>query len=503
MDIINSLITWRLKKRFHQIELFVKYPINVQSDWLKSILHDARDTEWGKRYDFRSIKTTTDFKNRIPLQDYESLKSDILRTKQGERNILWHSDIKWFAKSSGTTADKSKFIPVSIECLKECHYKGGKDMLSLYCNQVEKTHVFTGKTIMMGGSSQMNNMGKGSQYGDLSAILIDNLPFWVDRYRAPNKDIVLMDNWEEKIEKMAEGVINENITSLTGVPSWTLVLFNRVLEKTGATSIKEVWPNLELFMHGGVRFDPYREQLNKIAPGINYLETYNASEGYFGIQYEQGVQDFLLMLDYGIYYEFIPMSEFDDENPNVLSLEDVQVGINYAMVITTNSGLWRYKIGDTIEFTSLSPFRIRITGRTKHFINAFGEELIIDNAEMALKNACEITGAVINEYTAGPKYIENGEAGAHEWLIEFDEKPENLDSFTQALDKTLKTLNSDYEAKRSSDLILKLPMIRIVEKGLFYKWLKGKNKLGGQYKVPRLCNHRKYIEELEYLMANL
>lgn len=499
MDIINSLITWRLKKRFHQIELFMKYPINVQNDWLKSMLYDARDTEWGKRYDFRSISTPEAYKERIPLQDYESIKGDILRTKNGKKNILWPSEIRWFAKSSGTTADRSKFIPVSIECLKECHYKGGKDMLSLYCNQVEKTHVFTGKTIMMGGSSQMNNMGKGSQYGDLSAILIDNLPFWVDRYRAPGKEIVLMDNWEEKIEKMAEGVMNENITSLTGVPSWTLVLFNKVLEKKGAKDLREVWPNLELFMHGGVRFDPYRSQLEKIAPGINYLETYNASEGYFGIQYEQNVSDFLLMLDYGIYYEFIPMSKFDVEQPQTLSLEEVEVGVNYALVITTNSGLWRYVIGDTIEFTSLSPFRIRITGRTRHFINAFGEELIIDNAEVALKKACEVSGAIIQEYTAAPQYLEDGKAGAHEWLIEFQKEPDSLELFSLALDNTLKSLNSDYEAKRSSDLILKKPIVKTVTKGLFYRWLKNKNKLGGQHKVPRLCNHRKYLEELEML----
>ncbi len=485
-----------MKKRFHQIELFIKYPIDVQNEWLNTMLSEAKNTEWGKKYDFKSISSPEEYKNRLPLQDYDSLKADILRTKQGEKNILWPSEIKWFAKSSGTTSDKSKFIPVSEEALHDCHYKGGKDMLSIYCNQFPETQIFTGKTIMMGGSSQVNPMGKGSQYGDLSAILIDNLPFWVSRLRALDKEIVLMDNWEEKIEKMSSVLINENITSISGVPSWTLVLFNNILQKTGAKNLKEVWPNLELFMHGAVRFDPYKSQFDALVPELNYLETYNASEGFFGIQYEKNVSDFLLMLDYGIYYEFIPMSEFGGENPNVYTLEQVQVNENYAMVITTNAGLWRYVIGDTIEFTSLNPFRIRITGRTKHFINAFGEELIIDNAENAIKKACEITGAVVNEYTAAPFYLAENKAGCHEWLIEFEKQPNNLDEFTFVLDNALKAINSDYEAKRFNNMILASPKIKSVPSGTFYNWLKLKQKLGGQHKVPRLSNHRKYLEEI-------
>lgn len=503
MHLINSIITWRLKKRLHQIELFIKYPINVQNECLFSLLEDAKNTEWGRRYDFSGIHSVADFKNRIPLQDYESIKNDINRTQLGQKNILWHSHIKWFAKSSGTTNDKSKFIPVSKEALHACHYKGGKDMLSLYCSQVEDTKVFTGKTIMMGGSSEVNARHDGTRYGDLSAIIVDNLPFWIDRYRLPGKDVHLAESWEDKIELMANQVIGQDITSFSGVPSWLLVLMNKVLEKSGADNLKELWPKLELFMHGGVRFDPYKPQFEKITKGINYLETYNASEGFFAIQHERNSSELLLMLDYGIFYEFIPMSQYDHEDPLVLSLEDVALHVNYAMVITTNAGLWRYVIGDTIVFTCLSPFRIKITGRTKHFINAFGEELIIDNAEKALKVACEVTGAVISDYTAAPLYLNEGKAGRHEWLIEFEKEPASRELFEIALDNTLKSLNSDYEAKRSADLLLLKPLVIFVEKGIFFKWLKFKKKLGAQYKVPRLSNNRLHVDDLlSFISAN-
>ena len=496
MDIINSLITWRLKKRFHQIDLFIKYPIEVQEEWLFSMLSDAKNTEWGKKFNFDNITSVEQYKKIVPLQDYESLKSDIFRTQQGEKNILWPSEIKWFAKSSGTTSDKSKFIPVSDEAITECHFKGGKDMLSLYCNQVEDTKVFTGKAIMMGGSNQMNPNGNGSHSGDLSAIINENLPFWISRLRTPEKEIVLMDNWEEKIEIMSKVLIDENVTSISGVPSWTLLLLNKILQKTGASNLKEVWPNLELFMHGAVRFDPYKNQFDKIAPGLNYLETYNASEGFFGIQYERNVPDFLLMLDYGIYYEFIPMTIFGSENPKTIGLDEVKLNENYALVITTNAGLWRYVIGDTIKFTSLNPFRICITGRTKHFINAFGEELIIDNAEQAIKKACEKTGAIVNEYTAAPFYLTDKSAGHHDWLFEFEKLPDQLENFTFVLDNALKSINSDYEAKRFKDMILDLPKIKSVPSGTFYNWLKSKQKLGGQHKVPRLSNDRIYMDEI-------
>ena len=496
MAIINSFVIWRMKKRFHQIELFIKYPHEVQKDSLTTLLKTAEGTEWGKRYDFKTINSYETFKERIKLQDYNSLKEDITRTKRGEKNILWPTDIKWFAQSSGTTSDKSKFIPVSEASLFDCHYKGGKDMLSIYCNWFENTQVFTGKTITMGGSSKINPHISGSYTGDLSAILIDNLPFWVTRQRSPGKDIVFLDNWEEKIEKMADRVIQENITSISGVPSWTQVLFNRVLEKTKSTNLKEVWPNLELYMHGAVNFEPYRNTFKEYCSDLNYLETYNASEGFFGLQFDKDVSDFLLMLDYGIFYEFIPIEEWDKQDPICITLNDVEIGKSYAIVITTNAGLWRYQLGDSIQFTSLSPFKIRIVGRTKHFINAFGEELIIDNADKALKIACEKTNAIISDYTAAPQYLKGNQNGCHEWAIEFSQVPFDINYFQVTLDNALKSINSDYEAKRFNDIILGLPKIHSLSKGTFYEWLKSKGKLGGQNKVPRLKNDRTVIEEI-------
>lgn len=485
-----------MKKRFHQMELFLKFPHEVQKDCLLSLLEKAKNTEWGKRYKFNEIDSYEKFKSRIPLQTYDSIKGDILRLRKGEKNILWGSDIKWFAKSSGTTEDKSKFIPVSEESLFDCHYKGGKDMLSIFCDWVPNTQVFTGKTVTMGGSSQMNPDVKGLYTGDLSAILISNLPYWINRQREPEKEIVLMEGWEEKIEKMASKIIGQNITSISGVPSWTQILFERVLHKTGAKNLNEVWPNLELYMHGAVSFDPFRNRFNEIAPGLSYLETYNASEGFFGLQFEKGVSDFLLMLDYGIFYEFIPQSDWEKNEPKVIDLSQVELGKQYEMVITTNSGLWRYKMGDTVQFTSVNPYRLVITGRTKHFINAFGEELMIDNAKRGLKIACDKTSGVINEWTAAPKYLEANKNGCHEWVIEFEEQPDNLEYFTELMDNALKALNSDYEAKRYKDMILGMPVIHVVPKGTFYNWLKSKNKLGGQHKVPRLNNKRIYVEEV-------
>ncbi len=500
MAILNSLIAWRIKKRIHQMDLFIKFPNEVQRDCLMSLLEKAKNTEWGQRYNFGEIKSYEQFKNRIPLQNYESLKEDIFRVRNGEKNIIWPSDIKWFAKSSGTTEDKSKFIPVSEESLFDCHYKGGKDMLSIYCNWMPETKVFTGKTITMGGSSQMNPNVKGAYTGDLSAILISNLPFWITRQQAPGNDIVLMDEWEEKIERMTGQVIKENITSVTGVPSWTQVLFERVLAITKVKTLKEVWPNLELYMHGAVSFEPFRSRFDEMSPGLSYLETYNASEGFFGIQYEEKVSDFLLMLDYGIFYEFIPKSDWDKDNPKTKILEEIKLGEKYAMVISTNAGLWRYQIGDTIEFTSIYPFRFRIVGRTKHFINVFGEELMIDNALKALKIACDKTGSEINEWTAAPCILKKEKCGVHEWVIEFEKEPENLGYFVELIDNALKSLNSDYEAKRYKDIILGMPKIKSVPKQTFYKWMKSKGKLGGQNKVPRLNNSRKYLEEILKIM---
>ncbi len=499
MALINSVITWLMKKRIHQIELFMQYPHEVQLEWLRKLLSTARNTEWGRKYDFKSVTTPEQFRNRLPVQDYDSTKGAIDRLRRGEQNILWPSEIKWFAKSSGTTNDKSKFIPVSQEALEECHFKGGKDLLSIYFNTHLDTKLFDGKSIAMGGSHQIMEVNNESYIqGDLSAILIQNLPGWIEFMRTPNLSIALMDEWESKIEMMASATMLHDVTSISGVPSWTLMLFKRVLDITGKSNLLDVWPNFELFIHGGVNFSPYREQFRKILPStkVNYLETYNASEGFFGIQDRPGADDMLLMLDYGIYYEFIPMDQVDKRYPEAYGLDQVELFKNYAMVITTNGGLWRYMIGDTIQFTSCCPYRIKISGRTRNFINAFGEELIIDNAEKAMAIACERSHAIVTEYTAAPIYMSGQQKGAHEWLIEFERAPDDILFFIAALDTALKSHNSDYEAKRYHDLMLEEPRVRTVPEHTFYNWLKSKGKLGGQHKVPRLSNDRKYIEEI-------
>ncbi|HQI44708.1 MAG TPA: GH3 auxin-responsive promoter family protein [Bacteroidales bacterium] len=498
MALINSVVSWVIKKRIHQIDLFMKYPSDVQTEWLKKLLNAAKDTEIGNKYDFKTITNHKEYINRVPVIDYESIKPYIIRLRQGQQNLLWHSDIKWFAKSSGTTTDKSKFIPVSAEAIEECHFKGGKDMLSMYCNNNPETLLFDGKALALGGSHQISDFNNESYYGDLSAIIIQNLPWWAEFMRTPNLSITLMDKWEHKIEKMADVTKDENVTNISGVPSWTLLLLKRILEKTGKNNILEVWPNLELFTHGGVSFVPYKEQFKKIIPSakMNYLETYNASEGFFGIQDRNNADDMLLMLDYGVYYEFIPSSDFDNETPKTLTLEEVEIGENYALVITTNAGLWRYKIGDTVTFTSKYPYRIKITGRTKNFINAFGEELIVDNAEKAISIACDKTNALIKEFTAAPIFFSDKNSGGHEWLIEFEKEPSCINYFTEVLDNALKSINSDYEAKRYQDMVLRKPLIKSVPDNTFYNWLKLKGKLGGQHKVPRLYNDRRYIDDI-------
>jgi hypothetical protein len=502
MTFINSILSWVMKKRIHQIEFFMKYPHEVQEEWLHSLILTSKQTEWGKQYDYKSIESVQEFKSRVPIQNYDSLKPYIERMLLGEQNVLWPSEIKWFAKSSGTTNDKSKYIPVSTESLEECHYKGGKDLLSIYCHNRPETQIFTGKCLVLGGSHQINPMNDETQYGDLSAVLIKNLPIWAEFHRTPELSIALMDNWEEKIEMMANSTIPVNVTNISGVPTWTIILAKRILEITGKKDLLEVWPNLELYFHGAVSFAPYREQFNKLIPSkeMYYLETYNASEGFFGIQDQDHSSDMLLMLDYGIYYEFIPMEEIDNEFPKSLDLSEVELNKNYAMVISTNAGLWRYMIGDTVKFTSLAPHRILITGRTKHFINAFGEELIIDNAEQALVIACAATGAIIKDYTAGPIYFGEEASGAHEWIIEFEKAPNSISDFNKQLDDSLKNLNSDYEAKRKGDIALKAPTVHVAPMNTFYNWMKNRGKLGGQHKVPRLSNNRQYLDEILTLL---
>ncbi len=483
----------------HQIELFMKYPMEVQSEWFKKLIIAGKNTEWGKKYDYASINSVETFKERVPLNDYDSLKPYIERLRKGEQGLLWPSDIKLFAKSSGTTSDKSKFIPVSNESLEECHYKGGKDMLSIYCNNFPETSMFTGRGLAMGGSHRISEINNDLYYdGDLSAIIIQNLPLWAEFIRVPKRKLALLDEWETKIDKMAHATINRNVASLSGVPSWTLLLLKKVLEITKSENILEVWPKMEVFFHGGVNFSPYEEQFKRLipSPDMYYMDLYNASEGFFGLQDKKTPGELLLMLDYGIYYEFLPVDEMDKENPGTRSLDEVDKDTNYALVISTNAGLWRYIIGDTIKFTSINPYRITITGRTKSFINAVGEEVIIDNAEKALSIANQKCNSVINEYTAGPVYFNGDDNAAHEWLIEFASAPVNLEYFTETLDNALKSLNSDYEAKRYKDMVLRKPIVRIMPANTFYNWLKQKGKLGGQNKVPRLANDRKNIEEI-------
>jgi hypothetical protein len=490
-----------MKKRIHQIDLFMKYPMEVQNELLDKLIDDAEKTEWGRKYDYRSLRSISDFKERLPIQDYDHIKPYVDRLRKGEQNLLWPGETNWFAKSSGTTSDKSKFIPLTRDALEECHFKGGKDMLSIYCNNHPETKIFSGKGLMLGGSRELNPINRYSYAGDLSAIIIHNLPFWADILKTPDTSIALMENWEEKLDKIARTTLAEDVTNIAGVPSWMLKLLNRILDYSGKENIMEVWPNLEIYFHGAVNFEPYKKQFAELSGGrnINYLELYNASEGFFGIQDQSDVCEMLLMLDYGIYYEFIPMSEVDRDNPKTLSLDEVELGKNYAIVITTNAGLWRYKIGDTVQFTSLAPYRIIVSGRTKHFINAFGEEVIIDNSDRAISIACEKTNSTISEYTAAPIFLTNKSSGGHEWLIEFAKEPESLENFAILLDEALKSLNSDYEAKRTGDLTLRMPLIHSVKKNTFYTWLKNKNKLGGQNKVPRLSNNRKYLEEIKHL----
>ena len=506
MKILNSVLGWAMQKRMHQIELFMKFPHQVQEELLEKLVNTAKNTEWGKKYDYKSINNLDEFKNRIPIQDYDSLREYILRVKHGEQNVLWPSEIKWFAKSSGTTSDKSKFIPVSKEALEDCHYKGGKDMLALYYKQYPESMLYSGKALVLGGSSEVNQFSKDSYYGDLSSIIIKNLPYWAEYVRIPSKETALLPKWEEKIEKVARESMHEDVTNITGVPTWLILLMKRILEISGKSNMLEVWPNMELYIHGGVSFKPYQTTFQNFFPSdkVNYLETYNASEGFFGIQdrFENNPEkEMLLMLDYGIYYEFMPMDEYGKENPKTLTLHEVKIGENYAIIISTNGGLWRYMIGDTIKFTSLDPFRIIVSGRTKYFINAFGEEVIADNTDKAIAHACEKTNAIVKEYSVAPIYLNNKEKGAHEWVIEFDKQPENIEFFNSSLDTYLKAINSDYEAKRYQDLALTEPKIHIAPEGTFYLWLKEKGKLGGQHKVPRLSNNRDVMDSLLKLIS--
>jgi len=485
-----------MQKRIDKIEEFCKNPIQTQENVFYFLISKGRKTAFGKMHQFSTITNYSKFSKNIPIRTYEEFSVFIERAREGEQNVLWPGKINWFAKSSGTTNAQSKFIPVTQESLEDCHFKGGKDMLSLYGNNFPFSDMYSGKGLMLGGS--INNSEKGNyKDGDLSAILLHEFPFWVNYHRIPDIETALMSEWEEKLERIAQQAVHANITNLTGVPSWMLILLKRVLAISGKNNISEVWPNLELYMHGGVNFEPYRKQFNTLIPSkkMNYLEGYNASEGFIGIQDKNPSEGLLLMLDYGIFYEFIPMDNYKKEILEAIPLKEVQKNIDYALVISTNGGLWRYLIGDVIRFTTLSPFRIKIIGRTKSFLNAFGEELIVENTDKALLAACSICTASIKDYTVAPIFIDDS-SGGHQWLIEFKTPPVDLVVFTTKLDNKLKQLNSDYAAKRSNNLIIGAPEIVCIENNEFYKWLAKHNRLGGQYKIPRLCNNREIVDEI-------
>lgn len=504
MNILSPIISRLARLRTGGVQNWIKYPVSAQRNVLQHLVTQAQYTEFGRKYNFSKLFTVKDFKACVPIHEYEDMKPYIERMMRGEENILWNTPINWFAKSSGTTSERSKYIPISDETLTEVHFKASKDVLTNYYTHFPKSGLLTGKGLVVGGSHQVSMLSDDIQYGDLSAVLMQNTPFWGHWLRTPELSIALLDEWEHKIEMMAQNTIPENVTSIAGVPTWTIILIKRILEITGKSTLKEVWPNLELYMHGGVSFTPYKKQVESlIGSRINYLEIYNASEGFFAAQSDPDDDGLLLFTDHGIFYEFLPIEEYKKPSPKTVGLSEVQLNKNYALVISNNGGLWRYLVGDTVQFTSLRPFKIKVTGRLKHFINAFGEEVIIDNSDAAIAEACARTGAVVCDYTAAPLYFSGSENGTHEWLIEFEKKPEDIGAFTHYLDEALQKINSDYEAKRHKNIALRLPVVHIMEKGIFNLWLKEKGKLGGQHKIPRLSNDRKILEEVLKLKSSL
>jgi hypothetical protein len=497
MKILSPAISRLARLRLWRIEHWMDEPLAAQLEVFQDLITSGQYTEIGRKYSFNNIFTPQQFKHEVPIHEYEDMKPYIERIMEGEQNLLWNTPVNWFAKSSGTTSDKSKFIPMTEESLQESHFQGAKDVIALYYHAFPDSDLLTGKGLVIGGSHQVCKINEESQYGDLSAVLMQNTPFWGHWLRTPELSIALLDEWEEKIEKLAASTIGENVTSISGVPTWTLILIKRILEITGKQNLKEVWPNLELYIHGGVSFTPYKEQFKKLIGGsINYVDLYNASEGFFAAQDKSAEEGMLLFLQHGIFYEFLPLEEYGKEKPQTIGLDAVELDKNYAIVISTSGGLWRYLVGDTVKFVSKYPFRIKVSGRVKHFINAFGEEVIVDNSDRAVAAACEKTGAIVNDYTAAPIYFSDEGNGGHEWLIEFEKEPADLGLFTFELDSALKNANSDYEAKRHKDIALRMPVVRNLSKGIFNEWLKSKGKLGGQHKVPRLSNDRKYLEEI-------
>ncbi len=499
MKLLSPTISRLARMRFWRIQNWSNHPVASQREVLQELVTAAQYTEFGKKYQFSKLFSIKDFKKSIPIHEYNDLMPYIQRMMDGEENILWNTPINWFAKSSGTSSGKSKFIPISEESLTDNHFKASKDVLTTYYENFPSSDLLTGKGLVIGGSHQLTQINEEAeiQCGDLSAILMQNSPFWGQWLRTPELSIALLDEWENKIEKLAQITAEENVTSIAGVPTWTLLLLKRILEIKDKKTIKEVWPNLELYINGGVSFVPYREQFEKIiGGGVNYLEIYNASEGFFAGQQKPDDNGMLLFTEHGIFYEFMPVEEYGKPSPQTIGLNDVETDKNYALVISTTGGLWRYLIGDTIKFTSIDPYKIKVSGRLKHYMNAFGEEVMVDNSDQAIAIAAEITNSVVNDYTAAPIYFSNNSNGAHEWLIEFDTPPANLPQFIIELDTALKNCNSDYEAKRHKDIALRLPIVHALPKGIFTQWLRSKGKLGGQHKIPRLSNERTMLEEI-------
>lgn len=495
---ITNIARLYFRNRQKELERHNKEGVQLQAEVLKRLLSQASDTEYGLKHLFKMTKGYDDFVRNVPVNTYEELKNDIDRMRHGEKNILWPGQIRWYAKSSGTTNDKSKFIPVSAEGLKNLHYQGGNDVVAMYLQNNPKSRLFDGRALILGGSHSPNYNVANSLVGDLSAILIENINPLVNLVRVPDKRTALISDFEIKRDNIAKQCIGKNITNISGVPSWMMSVLQRVMEISGKTYLEEVWPNIEVFFHGGISFTPYRKQYEQLITSdrMHYMETYNASEGFFGIQSDPEDKSMLLMLDYDCFYEFIPMSEFGKDNPTVVPLEGVEKDVNYAMLISTSCGLWRYLIGDTVKFTSTNPYKFVITGRTKHFINAFGEEVIVDNAEKALHYACQVCNCQVKEYTAAPVFRSEGVVPHHQWIIEFSQEPEDINAFADILDAQLQQINSDYEAKRFKDInMIRLQIVKAKE-GLFESWMKSRGKLGGQNKVPRLSNSREYVEGL-------
>lgn len=490
---LAPVISWYFRQRHEELLEQTELALDYQEQIFDHLIENGANTAYGSEFGFKGIRNYDDFRKRVPITDYEDLRPWIERTMRGEQMLLWPGEINWFAKSSGTTSNSAKFIPISFENLEETHFKGGRDMLTVYFAHYPDSKMMQGKGLLIGGSFKSNEVNPRSFSGDLSAVLMNHLPMWANMMSTPQMEIAMMEKWEDKLEPMARATMNENVTSITGVPTWVLVLFHRLLEITGKKDITEIWPNLELFCHGGVSFTPYREQFKKLVPksSMHYLETYNASEGFFGLQFNLRKPDFTILSNHGTFYEFYPVGQPE----KCIPLGEVEVGIDYAMVISTNSGLWRYRIGDTVRFTGTRPFEFRITGRTKSFINAFGEELVVENADTALAEACRITGALIADYSAAPIFMAEG-SGTHEWFIEFENAPENLNYFSDILDAELKKCNGDYAAKRLGNLAMHAPKIHSIPRGIFHTWLKNNNKLGVQNKIPRLCNDRKIADEI-------